>query len=174
MEKIPHKLPGSCEIWPSFKLLWWFTGKSVMGAKLVGLCLFPHEERNLFHSATGVLFHFPSHTLNIEMNIYQAELFPKLWYHGSWTGKGAVHLHMTTKRDPVSQAVPMMAITLLTYPKISILLLDSKRPCLSLPHLELPFLSLKAFSAKSRRKALWLLPSLTHTESEHHQREPLI
>lgn len=65
-----------------------------------------------------VLFHFPSYTLNIEMNIYQAELFPKLWYHGSWTEKGAVHLHMSPKRDPVSQAVPTVAITLLTYPKI--------------------------------------------------------
>lgn len=81
---------------------------------------------------------------------------------------------MTTKRDPVSQTLPKMAITLLPCPKISILPLDSKRPYLSLPHLELPFLSLTASSLKSRRKALWLLPSLTHIESEQHQRKPLI
>lgn len=53
-------------------------GNQIWEQNLVRLCLFPHEEGNPFHPATRVLFHFPSYTLNIEMNIYQAELFPKL------------------------------------------------------------------------------------------------
>lgn len=82
------------------------------------------------------MFHFPPYTLNTEMSIYKAELSQKLWHHSSFQKRmsGAVHLLMTTKRDLVSQAIPKVDITWLTFPKTSILLVDSKRPCLSPPH----------------------------------------